>query len=144
MSFDVVRHTGLPAQEAWRRITDWPRHSGLVPFTRVRGSASGVGATFVARTSIGPLGFDDPMEIVGWQPPTETEPGVCRIRKRGHVVKGSATLTVTPDSTGSSVSWYEDASLAVVGKLASWPNDMVGARVFGRAVDAILGDSSTG
>ena len=99
--------------EAWRRVTDWERHGEFVPLTRMRvdrDPATGQ-LSFVARTSVGPLGFDDVMAVTYSQPPTETEPGVVRIVKQGKVVLGWAVLTVTPAGSGSEVRWHEEARL---------------------------------
>ena len=70
-----------------------------------------VGATFVGRTSIGPLHFDDPMEVTQWRPPIDDEPGVCRIVKRGTVVTGWAVLTVSPDRDGATIRWQRGRRL---------------------------------
>src|SRR6478609_8798982 len=63
--FDVVRHTELDAQEAWRRVTDWERHGQLVPLTTMRVDADPATdeVTLVARTAVGPVGFDDVMAV---------------------------------------------------------------------------------
>src|SRR5258708_29242872 len=53
------------SEESWRRLTDWPRHAAVVPLTRVTVRTpppTGEGTVFVARSGVGPLVFDDPME----------------------------------------------------------------------------------
>lgn len=157
-AFDVVRHTTLGAEAAWARLTDWTRHGGLIPLTDVRVSSEGtegVGTVFVARTSIGPLGFDDAMEVTYWQPPTQQQPGICRIVKLGRVVTGWAVLTVTPagldqqsrpaagltppaDKRGATIRWVEEAQFRAAGPLLNWPNALAGKYVFGRLVDGLL------
>ena len=109
--FVITEHTALPADEAWRRVTQWVRHEDKVPLTRIHVSTpgpDGLGTIFVAHTGLGPLGFDDPMEIVEWHPPQDGAPGACRLQKRGRVMTGWAELHVTPDGDGARVSWRED------------------------------------
>ncbi len=156
-SFQVVSHTRLSAQAAWAQLTDWPRHGNFIPLTEVRvtaKAAGGVGTVFVARTSIGPLGFDDPMEVTYWRPPSAQQEGVCRIVKLGRVVTGWAVLTVTPDGSGSTprktdggpancdggatIRWVEEAQFRAAGPLLNWPNSLAGKYVFGRLVHGLL------
>jgi hypothetical protein len=145
--FEVRRDSVLTAAQAWARVTDWRRHGDFIPFTEVlvvgsadttsRTPGAGLGAVFVARTSLGPLHFDDPMEVTYWRPPADG-PGVCRLVKTGRVVTGWAVLTVTPTSSGCSVSWREDAAVRYTGALLAWPTKMSAAMVFGRLVDKLL------
>ena len=56
-----------PPAQVWELLTDWPAHSRWVPLTRVRrlpGPVAGVGERFSGRTGVGPLAFEDPMEVV--------------------------------------------------------------------------------
>lgn len=143
-SFDVVRRTGLSAEEAWSRLTDWERHGEFLPLTTVRladGPRTGAGAAFVARTSLGPLGFDDAMEVTVWQPPAGSAPGRCHITKHGGVVVGSAQLTVAAAPDGALVNWHEEARFRAAGRLLDWPNRVIGEIVFGRLVDGLLADA---
>jgi polyketide cyclase/dehydrase/lipid transport protein len=145
--FEVHRDSALTAPQAWARLTDWRRHGDFIPFTEVAvtGSAphppgtegAGRGATFVARTSIGPLHFDDPMEVTHWRPPVDGD-GICRLVKTGRVVTGWAVLTVTPTPTGCSITWKEDAAVRFTGTLLGWPTRLIAAKVFGRLVDNLL------
>lgn len=145
-AFEVIRYTPLSVVEAWARLTDWERHGEFIPLTSVTMTGTirdDVGAAFVARTGVGPLQFDDPMEVTHWQPPLDNRPGVCRISKRGSVVTGWAELTVSPHGDGAAITWQEDASFRVVGRLLDWPNRVAGRRVFGKLVDGLLHDSPT-
>lgn len=118
--FTAVVDVGAPAEEAWRRVTDWPSHGRWVPLTSVRvltDRPDGVGARFVGRTGIGPLGFDDPMEVVEWSPPDAAGPpgsaASCRVVKQGRVVHGGARVDVVPlTPTTCRVLWEEDAAIA--------------------------------
>ncbi len=63
--FRVEVPVAAPLELVWARLTDWPAHAQLAPLTTIRvfGSGDEPGSGFVARTGIGPLAFDDPMEI---------------------------------------------------------------------------------
>jgi len=145
--FEVRRDSALSASQAWTRLTDWRRHGDFIPFTDVLvsgtpdASASGpgtdVGAVFVARTSLGPLHFDDPMEVTYWRPPADGS-GMCRLVKTGRVVHGWAVLTVTPTRSGCSIRWTEDAAVTYTGALLGWPTKVAAGFVFGRLVDKLL------
>lgn len=145
MAFDVVRRTPRSADDAWARVTDWERHGHFIPFTtvsRLPGPAEGVGRIFVGRTALGPLGFDDPMEVTYWRPPSGGKPGVCRIVKRGDVVTGWAVLTVEPDGRGARVRWNESARFAIAGPWLDWLTDLGGRLAFGHLVDGLLDDGA--
>ena len=147
MAFEAVRRTWRGADDAWRRITDWERHGDHLPLTtvhRLPGPVDGVGSAFVGRTALGRLGFDDPMEVTYWQPPSGDQPGVCRIVKRGPVVTGWAVLSVEPEPGGSVVRWEESARFALAGPWLDWPTDVVERRVFGRLVTGLLDDRQPG
>lgn len=139
--FRIERFTPLPAAEAWRRVTDWERHGASVPFTSVTvptGLPTRAGTVFVARTGLGPLGFDDPMEVVRWTPPAAGRAGLCRLEKRGSVVRGRASIDVCPTGSGSHVIWVEEIRVAL---LPRWGDPVVasaGRRVFGRVLSALL------
>lgn len=139
--FVVVHDSPLSVSEAWARVTDWPRHGDHVPLTRVAVTTDGppgVGTVFSARTQLGPLGFDDPMEIVRWQPPVDGGPGFCRIEKRGRAMLGWAELTVEPRTVGSRTTWREDARPAHLPAFADGVSRRAGKAVFGRVVRRLL------
>lgn len=102
----VTHTTVLPVAEAFGRVTDWSRHR--VPLTRIIVTPVG----FTARTGIGPVGFDDPMEVTLWDPPRRVV-----LHKLGRVVRGDATITVGPSGSGSVVTWDEDVSVIGVPRL---------------------------
>lgn len=107
-----------PVSQVWERITDWPAHARWVPLTTIRLTTDrpdGVGAGFVARTGIGSVCFDDPMEVMEWTPPADGRPGYVRVSKHGRVVLGWAGFEVAPGpGDGSRVRWTEDVQLAPV------------------------------
>jgi hypothetical protein len=138
---ELERRTTLPADEVWRRITTWERHEAVMPLTHVRrasGPVEGVGSCFVARTSLGPLGFDDVMEVTAWQPPNGQLDGHVRVEKRGDFIGGWTEITVRPDDPGSVVAWREEAVLPWLGPLRALPAQVVGRLLFGRLVDRLL------
>lgn len=115
-----------------------------MPLTSVRleEPTDGGRERFVARTHLGPLSFDDVMEVTHSTPPggdaLGAEPGVARIVKHGRVVLGWAVLTVTPNAGGCAISWHEEARLRGTPWLASLLIDRVVAAGFGRLVDGLL------
>ena len=135
--FSLERLVPLTADHAWLRLTDWPRHADVVPLTRVTvltPSPAGVGTVFVARTGIGPLAFDDPMEVVTWQPPH-----LCRLVKRGRVVTGRAEIEVRPEAAGHArVVWREELAVRLLPGFFDPLLGRVARRMFGRAVDGLL------
>ncbi|MFE9851653.1 SRPBCC family protein [Streptomyces sp. NPDC005576] len=139
--FRIERFTSLPPADAWRRVTDWERHGAMVPLTSVLvppGGRTEVGTVFVARTGMGPLTFDDPMEVVRWTPPEAGRAGFCRLEKRGRTVRGWASIEVLPTRAGSHVVWVEDIRLFLPGR---WMDPLLvaaGRRMFGRVLDALL------
>ncbi|MGP3968952.1 SRPBCC family protein [Streptomyces sp. 6N223] len=143
--FRVARSSSLPAAEAWRRLTDWPRHGAHVPLTRVTVEPPGPtrpGTLIVARTGLGRFAFDDPMEVVRWAPPTENAPGLCRLVKRGRVIAGWAEIEVRPRDGRCQVAWREEIRLRRPPRLLDAPAAWSGRLVFGRLVRALLGDGA--
>lgn len=141
LPFVVSHDSPLPVDDAWVRLTDWPRHGDHVPFTVVAittAPPTGVGTVFVARTGVGRVGFDDVMEIVEWAPPADGLGGHCRIEKRGRVMKGWAELTVDAHGTGSRTTWREVAAPVHLPGFARGLNDASGKKIFGRVVRGLL------
>ena len=107
-----------PASRAWAALVDWPAHARWVPLTRVQvltAAADGVGARFCGRSGVGPFGFDDPMEVVRWEPPQGTGAGHCRVVKQGRVVLGEAWFDVVPLAPDRCrVDWTEDVEVVPV------------------------------
>jgi hypothetical protein len=108
-----------PVARVWAALVDWPAHGRWVPATRVTvlsASGAGVGARFVGRTGIGPLAFDDLMEVTGWEPPGQDRVGRCHVVKLGRVVRGEAWFEVGEiPGGGTSVAWTEDIDV-----VSSW------------------------
>ncbi|GAA4357672.1 SRPBCC family protein [Angustibacter luteus] len=135
-SFTVRREVAAPAAAVWALVTDWPSHGRWVAGTRVRTTSArpdGVGAAFVARTGLGPVGFDDPMTVTRWEPPTADAAGRCDVRKTGRVVLGEASFVVTPlGERRCRLDWTEDVEVAGIRRLplSAWASRQVGAAIF--------------
>ncbi|MFJ5261834.1 SRPBCC family protein [Streptomyces sp. NPDC088387] len=140
--FLLERTAPLPLPEAWRRLTEWPRHGAAVPLTRVSvvtAPPQGVGTVLVARSGVGPLHFDDRMEITVWQPPGEDTPGLCRLEKRGRVVLGWAEIEVRPGPGGRTrVLWREEIGVRFLPRFCDPLLARTGRAMFGRAVNRLL------
>ena len=141
-AFTVRREVAAPAENVWSRLVDWPAHGRWVPLTTVRVTSAGpggVGQTFVGRTGIGPVGFDDPMTVSVWQPPADGREGRCTVRKTGRVVLGAADLTVRPlGPKRCAVEWTETADvvglrrLPLAGRVTAWVGAVAFRRVLAR------------
>ncbi len=132
-----------PAEKVWALVIDWPAQSRWIPLTTVtidRSSpaGSGPGTRFTGRTRLGPIRFDDPMEVTEWQSATEGCPGRCQVRKLGPWLTGRAEIDVRPTAGGTRVAWSEDIRLrwmpAVADRLLSPLIAAVGTALFGRAL----------
>ncbi|GAB2919977.1 SRPBCC family protein [Streptomyces heilongjiangensis] len=163
--FSLERLSSLPTDVAWQRLTDWHRHADVVPLTRVTVRTpppTAEGTVFVARSGVGPLAFDDPMEVVVWQPPESGRAGRCRLVKHGSLVRGWAEIEVHPyagggrgggqgDDSGhaaalaaSRVLWREELRVHRLPGLCDPPLGWLSRRMFGRAVDGLLRETPSG
>lgn len=139
--FRIVRRTPLAPADAWQRLTDWERHADHVPLTRITVTTtgpSGVGTTFVARTGAGRVAFEDPMEVVRWEPPAAGRPGHCRLEKRGRVVTGWTELEVRAHRAGSLAVWQEELAVPKLPRLFDAPASWSGRLIFGRVLTELL------
>ena len=133
------------AEDVWGLLTDWTAHSRWVPATTVTvvTDTGGVGTRFVGRTHAGPVGFDDPMTVTEFRPPSGAEPGRCGIVKTGRVVAGTAGFSVTATGpASSSVTWWEDVTVAPT-DLTRWFEPLIaraGSLGFARVLRAAAAD----
>lgn len=141
-TFAVVLTSPLTPAQAFAAVTDWPAHSSAAPLTRVSvvhdhaKEGAGVGDRFVSRTALGRFGFDDPMEVVEWQPPSR-----CVVVKHGRVVRGQAAIEVAPTPGGGSrVTWRESARIGPrpLSTVLDPAVALVGPLVFRRVLRALL------
>jgi len=129
------------ADYVWALLTDWSSHSRWIPATTVvvLEDTGGVGTRFVGRSHVGPVGFDDPMTVTAFQPPTDTDAGRCDILKTGRVVVGTAGFTVTTTGARTSeVAWWEDVTVAPTA-VTRWLEPLIaraGDRAFARVLRA--------
>lgn len=140
----IERSSPLPVEEVWRRLTHWERHAAHVPLTRITVTTpppTRLGTVFVARTGLGPVGFDDPMEVVRWEPPAPGGSGRCRLEKRGTVVVGWAEIEVAARDTGSRIVWREDLRVRRLPRLFDGLTVRSGRLMFGRAVTGLLAEA---
>ncbi|TEA01065.1 SRPBCC family protein [Mycobacteroides salmoniphilum] len=137
----IERLSALSVGEAFARITDWPRHSEHIPLTTVSVTSDpppGVGTTFVGRTGLGAIGFDDPMTVTWWQPPREGSPGRCRLEKTGTLILGWAEIEVQARGSGSRVVWTEEVSIRGLPRVFDRVAQAGGQWMFGRAIEGLL------
>lgn len=113
----VTRALAVPADVAWRGLTDARRHGAWVPLTRVRTDGPArLGTRVVAVSGPGAHrgwpGLQDRMEITRFTPPGDGA-GVAVFTKRGPVLLGAATVEVLATSaTTCRVTWSEHVPLA--------------------------------
>ncbi|MEU5811761.1 MULTISPECIES: SRPBCC family protein [unclassified Streptomyces] len=138
----IVHRTCLPAAEAWLRLTAWERHGARVPLTRTimeTAPPTRVGTRFTARTGVGRITFDDPMEVVVWQPPSGTGAGRVRLVKRGRAVRGWAEIVVSPlAGGGTEVCWREELRVRGLGRAFDPLVAAASRLLFGRVVEGLL------
>lgn len=139
--FRLTRAVTLPIDEVWRRVTDWGSHAAQVPLTRlssVTDGPTGVGTVFTVRSALGPIGFDDPMEVVRWEPPGVGRTGRYRLEKRGRIIRGWAEIEVQRQGSGSIVVWTERLDIRPLPGLFDRLVVRVARTVFGRALTGLL------
>ncbi len=126
------------AETVWAQLTDWPAQSRWIPLTTVtvdrQGAAGGLGTRFTGRTRLGPVRFDDPMEVTEWSPPAAGGPGRCRVRKLGPWLTGWAEIAVRPERGGTRVEWIEEVRARWVPRIADPVIAVVGSAFFARVL----------
>ncbi|MGV8909658.1 MAG: hypothetical protein ACOH1Y_11810 [Propionicimonas sp.] len=126
----VIRATSpLPASVCFDKLVDWDAHSAAIPLTTLHhDGVARLGQRFVACTSIGRIGFDDPMVVELLRRPAGDQPGdlpgVVEVAKLGRVIGGTVRWTVAPTAAGTEVEWTQRL---VVGWLPRWLDPVVGA-----------------
>ncbi|MBA2531095.1 MAG: SRPBCC family protein [Nocardioidaceae bacterium] len=103
--FSVCVDIAARPVEVWQHVTAWEEQGAWMPATVVRrlpGPVAMVGERFVARTHLGPLGFDDPITVTAWEPPQR-----CEILHTGRLIRGVGAFYVEPSSRGSAFTWWE-------------------------------------
>ncbi|MFF7726688.1 SRPBCC family protein [Streptomyces sp. NPDC008001] len=145
--FRIEREVPLPAGTVWERLTHWEGHAAHVPFTTIEvitPPPTRTGTRFVARTGLGPVAFDDPMEVVRWEPPpSRAAPGYCRVEKRGRVVQGWAEITLRPaageaHARRSRVVWSAEVRVRGVPRPLDGLTGRAARLMYGRIIDGLL------
>lgn len=123
--FVVEATSSLPPEQALSRVLDLDRHRP--PLTTLHWQRPlRPGSTVVARTALGPLGFDDTMVV------RELDARHARLEKTGRVVRGMTTIDVAAmPSGGSRVHWQQE--LSVTGMPWALPVRVAG-RIFYRGL----------
>lgn len=102
LSVDV----NAPPEVVFDALTDWTGQGEWMAGTRVRvirGDGRSVDSRILARTALGPLGFDDPMEITAWDRPRRVQ-----VHHLGRVVRGDGVFEVEALADGTSrFHWVE-------------------------------------
>src|SRR5687767_15133671 len=105
-------------EEVWKRLVDWERlYLWMLEASDFQVTSSyreGLGVTALATIRIAGIRTTDPVEVVGWEPPTKLE-----IAHKGWV-KGRGIMTCQSVDTGSTrVDWLESLQppLGVLGRL---------------------------
>ena len=94
-----------PPDDVLRRVLDLRAHSRVIPLTRVTPEVAAdqlaVGTVFVARTSVGPVGFDDPMRVdqLSFRPATATP--ACGRRRDRHAGAWQTTSMLWPSGSST-------------------------------------------
>lgn len=108
-----------PAAVVFDMLVDWLGQGRWIPATTVRvqsGDGASVGSVIVARSAIGPIGFDDVLQIYRWQPPELVD-----VHHVGWLVRGPGrfrVVPVTPDSCQVFVAEQLDMPFGRVGEWA--------------------------
>jgi len=96
-------------ETVWDRAVDWTGQREWIPLTYVRhveGAPLEVGTRVVARTGIGPVGFDDTMTVTSVVSP-ESGPRSVEVLHTGRVVRGVGEMRVEPHDGGTRFWWWE-------------------------------------
>ena len=125
---EIEREVPFSQEEAFSRVTDWQRHADVLPALTVRLTDTG----FVARSGFGRFAFDDPMDVVEWDPPR-----YCRLEKRGRVIRGWAEISVRPAGSGSTIVWREVAHLTGIPRFLAGLERVTGTALFNRLLNGL-------
>lgn len=108
-AFEIDLLAPGPPVAVWERLWDLDRHTAAIPLTTVHGGTLGPGASFTARTAVGPVGFDDEMEVLEWAPPRHAV-----IAKVGRVLRGRIEVDLRAAGPDTRVRWRQTYGAAGV------------------------------
>lgn len=142
MQAEIRLHVDIDAapEAVWSWVVDWPRQRQWIPFTTVShvdGPVLGVGTRLLARTAIGPFGFDDHLTVTALHVPRTYE-----VLHTGRLVKGVGAFEVQPGGEageGSRFVWWErvDVPGGPLAPLLWRIGEPVTRRLFGWALDRL-------
>lgn len=128
----------VPPAEAWSILTDWERQADwMLDADRIdvrSARREGVGVRLVVRTRVlGVLAFDEPIEVIAWEPPARL--GI----RHGSVVVGVGVWILDATQDGTAFWWSEEVRLRVplVGELAARLYQPVLRWLMGRSLAAL-------
>ena len=96
-------------ETVWQRAVDWTGQREWIPLTRVdriEGEPLAVGTRVVARTGIGPVGFDDTMTVIAVTAPATGSRSI-EVLHTGRVVRGVGEMRVEAHDGGTRFWWWE-------------------------------------
>ena len=128
VSFTLQQDWHVERPRLWAALADWPGHAKWIPATTVRvlEGNGGLGTRFVARTGIGPLGFDDHMTVTEFD--ADTTHAV--VEKTGPLLKGSAGFRVESHTSGCTLIWFETIDVPLVPQFLAPPIAAIGKLLF--------------
>lgn len=125
-------------EQAWAVLSDWERHADWMldadRVTVVSAQREGVGTRVAVKTRLfGIPAFTEPMEVIGWEPPTRLT------MRHGSPVEGVGTWELSATEGGTRFVWIEDVSarVPVVGELAARCYAPVLRSLMGRALQGL-------
>ena len=138
-------HIDAAAAVVWEWVTDWPAQTRWIPLTvvtvdRDSPATAGLGTRFTGRTQLGPLGFDDPMEVTEWRPAASGATGRCSVRKLGPWLTGWAEIRVRPTAGGTHVEWIEQVRVRWLPRVADPVIAAVGSAFFSRVLQKMAAE----
>lgn len=136
----------LGARECFALLSDWDAHEAVIPLTRlVHDGTPRVGQRFVARTGVGPFGFDDSMVVTALEAPSGDGPGegpgLCEVAKVGRVVGGRVRWTVVATANETEVEWAQTLTIPWLPAFLDGLVGAVGRHAYGLALRRILASS---
>lgn len=132
VEFQLRREFDCAPATLWQALSDWRSHGEWIPATRVQVLAGdgGVGTRFVARTGIGPIGFDDNMTVTEF----DSSRRRAEVRKTGPLLLGSAGFEVEATTDGSALYWHEEVRVPLLPKALVPSVAFIGRALFGQAL----------
>lgn len=135
VSFTLTQDWNVDQHRLWAALSDWLGHNEWIPATTVRilEGDGGLGTKFVARTAIGPFGFDDNMTVIEFDAHTTH----AVVEKTGPLLKGSAGFRIEPREHGCHLIWFETVHVPFLPRLLAPAGAALGRRMFELALNRL-------